>query len=309
MTNSVFCIAMLSFLAVAAGAVAQPARPVESVTVTGTRSREVISGFVQSLVAPARMTGKIARWEEGICPATIGLKPAFATFVIRRVRDAAAQVGVPVNDTPSCKTNIHIVFTTAPQAFVDNIRATESELLGYYDNLKQRDALAKVTHPIQAWYSTETKDLRGGRNVDNAKGGGIELTIPDPDAPGRFITMVMPHAYAGSVTGSRLGDGMRSAFHNVIILADPNKLAEYEIGALADYISVLALTQLNSLDTCQQLPSIVNLLAPGCDRKTGAMTDNDIAYLRGLYKMSPDRTLRTQQDEIVYQMQQMSGGR
>ena len=45
----------------------------------------------------------------------------------------------------------------------------------------------------------------------------------------------------------------------------------------------------------------------GCDRKANALTDNDIAYLRGLYKMSPDRTLRTQQDEIAYQMERSSG--
>jgi hypothetical protein len=62
---------------------------------------------------------------------------------------------------------------------------------------------------------------------------------------------------------------------------------DYEIGSIADYISMLALTQLNSLDTCQQLPSIVNMLAPGCDRKSNALTDSDTAYLRGLYKMSP----------------------
>jgi len=53
----------------------------------------------------------------------------------------------------------------------------------------------------------------------------------------------------------------------------------------------LALTQLSSLDTCQQLPSIVNMLATGCDKKASALTDNDLAYLRGLYKMGPGRTL------------------
>jgi hypothetical protein len=121
--------------------------------------------------------------------------------------------------------------------------------------------------------------------------------------------MVMPHAHAGSVTGSRLGDGMHSAFHNIIILADPNKLLKYEIGTLADYIAMLALTQVNSLDTCQQLSSIVNLLASSCEQKANAMTDTDRAYLRGLYKMGLDRNLRTQQDEVAYQMEQSLAGR
>jgi hypothetical protein len=73
-------------------------------------------------------------------------------------------------------------------------------------------------------------------------------------------------------------------------VADPAKLADYEIGSLADYISMLALTQLNSLNICQQLPSIVNMLAAGCEGKADALTDNDRGYLRGLYKMGTNRT-------------------
>ena len=54
------------------------------------------------------------------------------------------------------------------------------------------------------------------------------------------------------------------------------------MGAVGDYIAMLALTQLSSLDTCQALPSIVNLLAPGCAQKPDGLTENDVAYLRGL---------------------------
>jgi hypothetical protein len=66
---------------------------VESVTVTGTKSREAISDFIQSFATSARMTGKIARWEDGVCPTTTGLKPAFASFVAQRVKDVAMKAG------------------------------------------------------------------------------------------------------------------------------------------------------------------------------------------------------------------------
>jgi hypothetical protein len=299
-------IVIVLFASVAAAS-AQPST--EHVTVTGTRARPVIDGFVQAFVKPARMTGKFARWEDRICPVTVGLRPAATSFVTHRVKQIAAQAGAPVNDSERCRANIAIVFTTHGQALLDDIRKRRPEILGYYDNNSQRDALVVVNHPIQAWYTTATKDLRGNADLDNAKGGGVEITIQDPVFPNLFITMAMPHAHSRNVTGSRLGDGTRSVFDQIIIVADPTKLADYEIGALADYISLLALTQLDSLDICQALPSIVNLLSQGCAQKPNALTENDLAYLRGLYKMGPDRTSRIQQDEIAYQMEQVLNGK
>jgi hypothetical protein len=135
--------------------------PVESVTVTGTRSHEVVQGFVESFVTPTRLTGKIARWEDGICPVTVGIRPAFTKFVTDRVKEIASTVGAPVDGSVSCKPNVEIVFTTKPQGLLDVIRKNQSGFLGYYDNTAQLEKLATVTHLIQAWYTTATKDLGG----------------------------------------------------------------------------------------------------------------------------------------------------
>src|SRR5689334_15820566 len=152
---------------------AQAARPPESVTVTGIRSREVLQKFVGSLAAPTRLTGKMARWKEPICPVTVGLKPAFVQFINRRLREVAAQVGAPVSERASCRTNIEIVFTTTPQELVDNVRRKQPFLLGYYDSREQEEKLTAVTHPIQAWYVTGTRDVEGGYQIDNAKPAGL----------------------------------------------------------------------------------------------------------------------------------------
>ena len=65
-----------------ADAIAQPARaPTENVTVTGTKSREVVEKFVESFAAPTQLIGKIARWEDGVCLLTVGLRPEFTKFV------------------------------------------------------------------------------------------------------------------------------------------------------------------------------------------------------------------------------------
>lgn len=297
--------AALIFLVLPSLALAQAVRPPESVTVTGTKSREVMRGFVQSFAAPTRLTGKMARWETGICPIVAGIKPQFATFIARRLKEVAAKAGAPINSRPSCSPNIQIVFTTTPQALLDRVRDKQPYLLGYYDNTPQRDRLATVTRPIQAWYTTATQDVNGKVEVDGGKtvGPGLEIWLPCPIHPG-ICLVHLPNAHAVAVTGSRLGDGVHSNLHHVIIVADPDKLLDYEMGPLADYIAMLALTQLTSLDTCQQLPSIGNMLAAGCERKTDALTENDMAYLHGLYKAAPDQTLGTQQDQIAYQMEQ-----
>ena len=283
---------------------AQPAQsPTEHVTVTGARSRAVLQGFVQSFATPTRRAGKLARWTEGVCPTTVGLKPVFARAISQRLKTVATQVGAPVNDRAGCKPNIEIVFTTAPQALLDNIRRRQADYLGYHDNSSQADELAKVRHPIQAWYTSATRDLRGRPMIDSAAVQGVgEQSNIEGDASNMVFA-------SSAITGSRLGDGRRSGLHHVIIVAEPAKLLKYEIGALADYIAMLALTQLSSLDTCQTLPSIVNMLAPGCAASADALTASDLAFLRGLYKMSPGSTLQTQEDEIIYQMQQAQDGK
>ena len=47
------------------------------------------------------------------------------------------------------------------------------------------------------------------------------------------------------------------------------------------------------------------MLAAGCAQKTNALTDNDRAYLKGLYRTGADH----QESEIIYQMQQSLGGK
>jgi hypothetical protein len=181
----------------------------------------------------------------------------------------------------------------------NDLRKNHKIYLGYAEGPGQSDKLAVVRHPIQAWYLTATKDLAGHEEVDSFYNMPIEPVanlIADLGMGG------IGHAGERKVTGGRIKDGLRTVMHHVIITADPTKLSDYEVGALADYIAMLALTQLNSLDVCQELPSIINLLASGCPGAPNAISDSDLGYLRGLYSMSADGNLRMQQDGIAYRL-------
>jgi hypothetical protein len=280
-------------------AAAQPVAT-EHVTVTGTKSREVIAEFVQSFAVPARMTGKLARWMNPVCPKVIGLPPNFMKFIEGRIKTTAVAVGAPVDGSVRCPPNIQIVFSNKPQALLDDIRQKSPDLLGYFDNQSQIDQAALVRYPIQAWYMTQTIDVRGSAQVDSPHhGGGLEIYV-SPKLPPLFI----PHASAAAVTGSRLGDGLRSGFYHILIVANPDALKAYEMGALGDYIALLALSQPEAQASCRPLPSITNLFSSDCSGTVDTLTANDLGYLKGLYHMSPDLALRTQENEVISQMQQ-----
>ena len=273
--------AIAALLLAASAASAQPAAPsseaAESVTVTATPlpHRSAVDEFIYSYPAPVRTTDKIARWKRGICPVVEGLPPRFAAFITRRLTAIAQKAGAPVDADPKCRHNIEIVFTTRPQALADELRKNHRPYLGYFDNLHQADELATVKHDIQAWYLTATVGFNGFLHVDNPRQDF--LTGNNGIGPGRDGRA--GDLYAGS--GGRGSNGASSTLYNVIIVANPARLGDYEMGSLADYIAMLALSQPKSFDACWEVPSITNLLSKDCDtaRKTPTLSDNDASRL------------------------------
>jgi hypothetical protein len=117
-------------------------------------------------------------------------------------------------------------------------------------------------------------------------------------------TLNLDNATVRNVTGSRLNDGLSATFYNVLIVGEPDKLLEYEIGTLADYIAMLALADPGQMTACAEFPTILNLLVPGCSHISTNLTEGDLAYLKALYKMTPAHTLQAQRGEMRFQMQQ-----
>ena len=267
-----------------------PQKTVEEITVTGTQQK-IIQDFVQTYAAPTNtLHGQLARWNIPICPVTIGLSPAFNKFVTARVKEVAAQVGVKVETKSPCKPNLQIIVTPRPQILMDAVRKKAAWLLGSHFKAEEKD-LATVRHPIQAWYATATVDNKGILTMDDIGGlNGEECAFTLPAAYSGGATTAPFEIYASTcaaVRGSRVNDGFRSEFSVVSVIVDINKIADIEIGPVADYVAMLALSQTKVSDACLSLPSITNLFAPGCDaaRKANTLTAYDMAYLTGLYQM------------------------
>jgi hypothetical protein len=259
-----------------------------------TLSDQAIADFVDSHSAITRLE-KIARWEDPVCPSVVGLPANFIQFISKRVRDVAASVGAPINTDQSCKSNIDIVFTTKPQELLNTIREKQPVMLGYWSSTAQADEMAKVNHDIQSWHATQTVDLRGRPLIDSRYAG-----------QGNALS-----GNAASSTGMRTGDGLHSTFYRGLVVANPEKLGDAEIGALADHIAMLALAQPANFTACQELPSILDMTNPACRKETPvkAMTKADTGYLKGLYKLDSGTSLRGQKDFLTFEVKQALAAR
>jgi hypothetical protein len=170
-------------------------------------------------------------------------------------------------------------------------------VLGDIDGPMHARKVSKITAPIQAWYGTTTRDVRDFP-------GSLEVPYPD----------VTP--YCGPSTpcyvaqASVLDNGIKSVFSNVFVLVDLSKVSGREMGTIADYVAMLALSQTNAFATCRNMPSITNLLMPDCDAslKTAALSGADLAFLRGVYKANGGDNMNLVIGDIVREMEKSPAG-
>ena len=286
---------------------AQPADVLsERVIVTAPRLtpqiEAMIHDFIGARATPAQLLGQVPRWNRPLCPRTDGLsRDAYTAFVSQRIRVVANMAGAKLAPAP-CNPNIQIFFTDNPEATLYGVKARDRNLLGY-------KGAQTITHPIQAWYVTGITDLDGRIVIDQDAQGSMDSqggsSGGDGAAPGQ-ITWTFPTLL---VNGYRGKTDLRSDLANIVIIADKKVTANYKLAAVADYIAVLALTYTADFSSCQELPSITNLFAPGCppDRRPEGLTDGDIGYLRGIYRMPPDQKLGLQQRTIAAEMKKSMG--
>jgi hypothetical protein len=244
-------------------------------------------------------TGKernLARWRGGmqsICPFTSGLAPEESDFLTARLRALAAYVGAPVHQDANCKSNVLILFTDNPKQSMDSVIkwATVYFRNRYAGGMKKLIEY-KPGHAIQGWYL----ETSGGSVVLNSDIGFVRLNVL-PLWP--EITL---NYHAADSLGTRLGGGSGSGvgIGVVILVIDTTKTAGYSIGTMADYLSLLAMSVMQSPDHCDPLPSILDAMSSDCgtrERPT-AITAGDIAFLKALYYLNTGLGPSPSRDDI-----------
>ncbi len=259
------------------------------------------------------------RWGDDLCASVTGLSQAEAQTIIDHVALRAREVGVTAAGA-GCRPNLLIVFTPDSDRFAREIVEQRRDLLGYYSGSQAvtlgRDALdgfASRSRPIRWWHVAYTVTADGARvgetNLESDAGAEAAVATPggDAGAPGAGDVA------AGSVygvegqratrsRGSRAGalsnTGLEFGF--ALVIVDTRRIEGKPAGAVADYVAMASLLQLNAEADMSGHSSVLNLFRDGGG--PDGMTSWDHAYLRALYGTRRNASGSRQRSDIVRSM-------
>jgi hypothetical protein len=269
---------------------------VAPITVQGVAPPKVVEQrsyhFVQKNVAAGNPElEQVVRWRDPVCVKVAGLIPNQEESIQKRIGQVAEAVNLHIGRS-SCRANIEIVFSDDPQSVMDTLYKRREYMLGYYhrhDGVR----LKKVGHPIQAWHVTAT--VGGWGAIGIKEGPSYSEVIDDPDN--------MPPAGCGD--NPHFTSCLQGVFKNVFVVVDNKFLGDHSLGLVADYLVMVALAEPNSLDGCNELPSVIDLFArsgcPGRDAPDG-LTPADASFLTALYSADPEAKRWAEENDITQRM-------
>lgn len=221
-----------------------------------------IGSFVSGISAPSAK-GRLARWDRKICPGVTGLKKEYAQHIVDRIATVAVAVGLEVG-APGCKANLLVVATDDAQGLARKAVDDNPSIFGRYEDGVTRGRVAlkdfiETPRPVRWWHVTFTQGADGQRYTT-----GGNLTVRSM---------------------GRVRATTRDDFDHVIVIMDVSRIGVINFDALADYITMVGLAQIDPAANTAGVATILNLFS---DRERGVapvnrMTDWDVAYLKGLY--------------------------
>ena len=271
-------IALLAALVLVQDPPATPAAPqeppavaLEDVVVEGQRLEQLTRKFVDEVSAPSRNRG-LARWRGGVCVGVTGIRQDIAQHIADHVSRVALEYGLRPGD-PGCSANVLIVFAEDGQslgeAMVERRRRIFHLGVGGLDRGNAAlDDFRFSDRPVRWWHVSVPT---------NAETGQIAIRMPgDETSPG--------------VRGEGLinrGRWVRDDLNKVIIVVDGAHVDGVGLPQLADYLSMVALAQVDPEGDTSGFSTILNLFDDPLD--SPGLTGWDRAYLDALYDGPSER--------------------
>jgi hypothetical protein len=283
-------------------------------------NQDEVRTYVQALTSPTRTRSPMPRWYGPLCVGVVGMQAAQAQVFNDRIGEVAEAVRLEVQG-PGCRPNVLIHFARDAGGLARSL-ADQSNLMSASNatgNSQGADALQdflQTQDAVRWWHvsRTATDGVAFGRN--SQQNGEQERTrvqeftgeagssTPEQEMQEQTGEQFSSGTRVREV--SRLRGGVMEMMDYVIIVIDANRTSHTTVGALADYVAMITLAQINPQADTASAPTILNLFDGAGETQT-ALTSWDLAYLRGLYASSDTpRSTRQQEGQIVRRMMQGS---
>lgn len=267
-TASLMALAVL--VVVGPASAQQQPQQEEDIVVVGERLQEMVRSFVGEVSVAPGGEQQMARWDRKICPLVAGLPARQMQYVADRIAQRAHQVGIET-EGPGCKANILIFVTPDASRLATGIVDEFRTLVAYYSTngvstlgRGPLDEFSNSTAPVRWWHVNQT-----------VSADGQELGSDGPQT----------QTIRTSAPPSHLRRSTRQDFLRILVIVDARQAQGIQFQALADYLAMVSLAQLDPNGETTGTPTILNLFA---ERDAGGamqsgMTQWDEAYLEGLY--------------------------
>ncbi|HZF29056.1 MAG TPA: hypothetical protein VE907_08065 [Gammaproteobacteria bacterium] len=270
-----------------------PDQPTDEVIVRGRRMSDVqeelrlyVNKFVVEVAKPAGARG-YARWQRGVCVSVSNLKPEAAQYLVDHISHVAAEVGLEPGE-PGCNPQVIVIFTVDGKAMASSMVENDPRVFrpfgptgGGNQGYAELDDFVQSDRAVRWWHVSLPVSAQSGVKAITTTG--------DKSAP--VISVAGP---------SRIHSGIRDDLLYVLIVVDSKKLAGTTWQQLGDYLSVVALAQVDPQANPSDFDSILNVFSNPA--AYSGLTDWDRSYLKALYSFDQERTARMQVNELVGKM-------
>jgi hypothetical protein len=256
--------------------------PLDTVVVQGSREamrREILT-FVHKVT---RLEGEfVGRWGEFVCPMAVGVSDAQAQFIQRRIIEVQDTVRKkkPKPDA-KCDPNLFVIVTDE----VDQVLADWKERDPGMFRWKSREGVSRSggTGPVRTWHNA-ILTASDGRAINEASSvSGLGTSANSQVSTGSRLNISAPSC---PLLG-RIQAGCWEHINAVVVLVDVHETGKVTLAQLADYISVVSLSQIDLSADLGGVDSILRLFAqPRPDVVPAGITEWDYAFLNGLYRVS-----------------------
>jgi hypothetical protein len=258
----------------------QPPEPEDRVTIEGRRAEDAVRAFVGE-VSAAPKGANLARWDRKVCVGVMNLKTEYAQKLADTVSLAALKIGLEPGE-PGCKANVLILADSEADALASRLVKDSLRQLEPPDNRDGslgRSALRRFETsdaPVRWWHVSQTVLVDTGKAVRD----GETVTVRNM---------------------GRLKKAVRENMVHVLIILDTKKIGVVSFASLADYVSVVALAQIDAQADMHEFPTVLNLFASKGGERTSRMTQWDLDYLRALYAVDGDSSSATREARRIEQ--------